>query len=120
MAEQKITVPTVGGTSGFTADQRYFYDGLNRLTKAKRRSRARKPGNKPLLTTDMATDGYAANTTAPANCTSAICNPTISTATVSRLNPPGRQLQLLSRIREFQPVCMNFRAIPVRSSRIPT
>ncbi|MBK8811592.1 MAG: hypothetical protein IPN69_12780 [Acidobacteria bacterium] len=89
MAQQKITVPTVGGTSGFTADQQYFYDGLNRLESATETISSTETWKQT-----FAYDRYgnrridAANTTAPANCTSAICNPTFSTAT-NRISSSG-------------------------------
>ncbi len=89
MAQQKITVPTVGGTSGFTADQRYLYDGLNRLESATETISGTETWKQK-----FAYDRYgnrsidAANTTAPANCTSAICNPAFSTST-NRISSSG-------------------------------
>jgi len=79
--EQKITVPTVGGTSGFTATQTYTYDDLNRLSVAEEKV----SGNTTWKQT-FTIDRYgnrrfdAANTTTLGSCSTAICNPTISTA----------------------------------------
>ncbi len=78
-----------GGTSGFTADQQYFYDGRNRLDTAEEKISSTETW-KQTFTFDRYGNRRidAANTTAPANCTSAICNPTFSTAT-NRISSSG-------------------------------
>ncbi len=91
MLEQKITVPTVGGTSGFTATQAYAYDALNRLTTAtesisstqtwKQEFSYDRYGNRNFVT-------GSGHTTTLGSCSADICNPTISTGT-SRMTPTG-------------------------------
>lgn len=81
LREQKITVPTVGQASGFTAIQNYTYDDLNRLQSA-----TETIGGNQTWKQTFTFDRYgnrrfdAANTTTLGSCTQAICNPTISTA----------------------------------------
>ncbi len=84
MLEQKITVPTVGGSSGFTATQTYAYDGLNRLTSAtetisstqtwKQEFSYDRYGNKNFVT-------GSGHTTTLGACPAAQCNPSFNTAT---------------------------------------
>ncbi len=91
MLEQKITVPTVGGTSGFTATQAYAYDALNRLTTAtesisstqtwKQEFSYDRYGNRSFVT-------GSGHTTTLGSCSTDICNPTISTGT-NRMTPTG-------------------------------
>jgi RHS repeat-associated protein len=80
MKSQKITVPTVGSYTGFTATQTYTYDGLNRLydateqissaTSWKQTFDYDRYGNRKFNTTGGNT------TTIPGGCSAAICNPT--------------------------------------------
>jgi RHS repeat-associated protein len=89
LREQKITVPTVGGSSGFTAIQTYAYDDLNRLLSAQETI----SGNQTWKQT-FTYDRYgnrrfdAGNTTTLGSCTAAVCNPTISTAS-NRISQSG-------------------------------
>lgn len=85
--EQKITVPTVGSNSGFTATQTYTYDSLNRIQSAaevissqtwKQTFSYDRYGNRRFDTT-------GSNTTTLGSCAQVICNPTISTST-NRIN----------------------------------
>jgi YD repeat-containing protein len=82
MLEQKITVPTVGGSSGFTATQTYTYDALNRLGAAtetistqtwKQEFSYDRYGNRSYVT-------GTGHTTTLGGCTTA-CNPTFDAAT---------------------------------------
>jgi RHS repeat-associated protein len=82
MREQKITVPTVGGNTGFTATQTYIYDSLNRIQSAaevissqtwKQTFSYDRYGNRRFDTT-------GSNTTTLGSCNQAICNPTVNTA----------------------------------------
>jgi RHS repeat-associated protein len=83
MLTQKITVPTVGTNTGFVADQTYVYDSLNRIQSAtetisstqtwKQTFSYDRYGNRRFDTT-------GSNTTTLGTCTTAVCNPTISTA----------------------------------------
>ena len=81
MLEQKITVPTVGGSSGFTATQAYTYDSLNRLQSA-----TETIGGGQTWKQTFSFDRYgnrrfdAANTTTLGSCTTAVCNPGINTS----------------------------------------
>lgn len=91
MREQKITVPTVGGTSGFTATQTYTYDDLNRIQSAtesisstqtwKQTFEYDRYGNRRFNTT-------GSNTTTLGSCSAAVCNPTISAST-NRISQSG-------------------------------
>ncbi|PYT00380.1 MAG: hypothetical protein DMF63_07355 [Acidobacteria bacterium] len=91
LAEQKITVPTVGGSSGFTATQTYTYDDLNRIYSAEEKVSSTttwkqtfdydRYGNRRFNTSGT-------NTTTLGSCTTAICNPTISTST-NRITSSG-------------------------------
>ncbi len=91
MREQKITVPTVGATSGFTAIQTYTYDDLNRLGSAtetisstqtwKQTFEYDRYGNRRFNT-------MGSNTTTMGSCSAAVCNPTISTST-NRISQSG-------------------------------
>src|SRR5690606_40744135 len=84
MLEQKITVPTVGGSSGFTATQTYAYDGLNRLASAtetisstqtwKQELSYDRYGNKNFVT-------GSGHTTTLGACPTTQCNPSFNTAT---------------------------------------
>ncbi|MEZ5424328.1 MAG: RHS repeat-associated core domain-containing protein [Pyrinomonadaceae bacterium] len=84
MLEQKITVPTVGGSSGFTATQTYAYDGLNRLASAtetisstqtwKQEFSYDRYGNKNFVT-------GSGHTTTLGACPTTQCNPSFNTAT---------------------------------------
>jgi YD repeat-containing protein len=90
MLEQKITVPTVGSDTGFTATQTYTYDSLNRLQSANETVPGVTPptwkqtfsydryGNRSFNTTSGAT-------TTLGSCDPIICNPTISEST-NRIN----------------------------------
>ena len=82
MLEQKITVPTVGGSSGFTATQTYTYDALNRLSAAtetistqtwKQEFSYDRYGNRSYVT-------GTGHTTTLGGCTTA-CNPAFDAAT---------------------------------------
>ncbi|MGC2235286.1 MAG: RHS repeat-associated core domain-containing protein, partial [Pyrinomonadaceae bacterium] len=83
MLEQKITVPTTGGNSGFTAIQTYAYDSINRLQSAqetvsnaqtwKQTFQYDRYGNRRFDTTSN-------NTTTLGSCATAICNPLINTS----------------------------------------
>jgi len=85
MREQKITVPTVGESSGFIATQTYSYDGLNRLGSAtenissaqtwKQTFSYDRYGNRRFNTESNNT------TTLPENFDPDVFNPTISTST---------------------------------------
>lgn len=91
MREQKITVPTVGSNSGFTATQTYTYDDLNRLLSAtenisssqtwKQTFEYDRYGNRRFNTS-------GSNTTTLGSCSAAVCNPTISTST-NRISQSG-------------------------------
>ena len=91
MREQKITVPAVGSNSAFTATQAYTYDDLNRLESAtetisstqkwKQTFQYDRFGNRRFNTT-------GSNTTTLGSCSTAICNPTIST-TNNQLSSAG-------------------------------
>lgn len=84
LQSQQITIPTVGGSSGFTASQSYNYDDLNRLSSAtetisssivwKQTFSYDRYGNRRFDTSGSNT------TTIPGGCSSAVCNPTIDTA----------------------------------------
>jgi RHS repeat-associated protein len=86
--EQKITVPTVGGSGGFAATQTYAYDSLNRVQSAtetisstqtwKQTFSYDRYGNRRFNTTSGAT-------TTLGSCDPVVCNPTISTST-NRIN----------------------------------
>ncbi|HLM02736.1 MAG TPA: RHS repeat-associated core domain-containing protein [Pyrinomonadaceae bacterium] len=81
MLSQKITVPTVGGNPGFTAEQTYTYDALNRLYSATETISGQQTwkqtfdydryGNRRFLTTNNAT-------TTLGSCQTKVCNPEIS------------------------------------------
>jgi len=84
LLEQKITVPTVGGTSGFTATQTYLYDSLNRLQSAEE-----KVGGSTTWKQTFSIDRYGNRrfdtssnglTTTLGSCTTAVCNPSINTS----------------------------------------
>ena len=81
LLEQKITVPTVGGSAGFSATQTYTYDSLNRL-----QSSAETISGSQTWKQTFTFDRYgnrrfdAANTTTIGSCASAVCNPTINTS----------------------------------------
>lgn len=89
LLEQKITVPTVGGTSGFTATQTYAYDDLNRLQAAEE-----KVSGTTTWKQTFTIDRYGnrrfdeSNTTTLGSCATAVCNPTVSTFT-NRLTSTG-------------------------------
>ena len=89
MREQKITVPTVGQATGFTATQTYLYDDLNRLQSAEE-----KVSGSTTWKQTFTIDRYgnrrfdAANTTTLGSCTEAVCNPTISTSN-NRISSSG-------------------------------
>ncbi|MGB7068400.1 MAG: hypothetical protein WBD22_02810, partial [Pyrinomonadaceae bacterium] len=82
LREQKITVPTAGGGTGFTAIQTYAYDSLNRLQSA-----SETVGGSQTWKQTFTIDRYgnrrfdAANTTTLGSCAEAVCNPSISTST---------------------------------------
>jgi RHS repeat-associated protein len=84
LREQKITVPTVGGTPGFTAVQTYTYDDLNRIQSA-----TEMIGQTETWKQTFTIDRYGNRrfntgtglTTTLGSCTEEVCNPTISTAT---------------------------------------
>ena len=81
MKTQTITVPTVGGDTGFTATQSYAYDSLNRLQSA-----AETVSGSQTWKQTFTFDRYgnrrfdAANTTTLGSCATAVCNPTIATS----------------------------------------
>lgn len=83
MREQKVTVPTVGSNSGFTAVQAYTYDDLNRLTSATETVSSSQTW-KQTFTYDRygnrRFDTSGSNTTTLGSCSAAVCNPTISTS----------------------------------------
>ncbi len=91
LREQKITVPAVGSNSAFTAIQSYSYDDLNRLQSAtetvsssqtwKQTFTYDRYGNRRFDTT-------GGKTTTLGICSSADCNPTISTNT-NRISQSG-------------------------------
>lgn len=90
MLKQTITVPTVGVNTGFTATQVYGYDSLNRITSAtetissqtwKQEFSYDRYGNKNYVT-------GSGHTTTLGSCTTADCNPTISTST-NRITSSG-------------------------------
>ncbi len=89
MLEQKITVPTVGATSGFTATQTYAYDALNRLSVAEEKVSGSTTWKQTFTIDQYGNRRFdAANTTTLGSCTEAVCNPTISTAT-NRISTSG-------------------------------
>ncbi len=94
---QTISVPTVGGNTGFSAVQTYTYDSLNRIHDAVENvtpiGGSATQSWKQTFTYDRygnrRFDFTSGNTTFPAsNCTEAICNPTISTSN-NRLTSSG-------------------------------
>ncbi len=97
VTSQTITVPTVGGNTGFTAAQGYTYDELNRLKSATENVTPHGGSQSQSWKQTYTFDRYgnrrfdfaSGNTTVPASsCTEAICNPTISTST-NRLTSTG-------------------------------
>ncbi len=89
MLEQKITVPTVGATSGFTATQTYAYDALNRLSVAEEKVSGSTTWKQTFTIDQYGNRRFdAANTTTLGSCTEAVCNPTISTGT-NRISSSG-------------------------------
>ncbi|MGB7068000.1 MAG: RHS repeat-associated core domain-containing protein, partial [Pyrinomonadaceae bacterium] len=86
---QKITVPTAGGGSGFTAIQTYAYDSLNRLQSA-----SETVGGSQTWKQTFTIDRYgnrrfdAANTSTLGSCPQTVCNPTISTSN-NRISSSG-------------------------------
>ncbi|MBL0240346.1 MAG: RHS repeat protein [Chloracidobacterium sp.] len=96
---QTITVPTVGGNTGFSAVQTYTYDELNRLKSATENVTPHGGSQSQSWKQTYTFDRYGnrrfdftgGNTTSPASsCTEAICNPTVST-TDNRLTSTGWQ-----------------------------
>jgi RHS repeat-associated protein len=86
---QTITVPTVGTNTGFTAVQSYNYDSLNRLKDATENATPHGGSASQSWKQTFTFDRYgnrnfdfsSGNTTFPAStCTTAICDPTISTS----------------------------------------
>ncbi len=92
LREQKITVPTVGNYTGFTATQTYSYDAINRLQSAEEKISGSttwkqtfdydRYGNRSFNVSGTNT------TTIPSGCSTAICNPTFS-ATTNRISSSG-------------------------------
>lgn len=81
LREQKITVPTVGGTSGFTATQTYNYDDLNRLQSAEEKVSGNTTWKQTFIIDRYGNRKFdAANTTTLGSCSTAICNPTANTS----------------------------------------
>lgn len=78
IAKQIITVPTVGASQGFTVTQTYTYDSINRLKQAKE-TIPNQTGWQQTFDYDRfgnrSFDTNEANTTIPANCPTAVCNP---------------------------------------------
>ena len=82
---QTITVPTIGSNAGFTANQTYTYDNLNRIKDAKEMVGTTQTwmqtflydryGNRNFDTTLNRT------TTIPSGCAAAVCNPAVDPAT---------------------------------------
>ncbi len=91
LREQKITVPNVGTTNGFTATQTYTYDDLNRLLSATETINSGQTWKQTFTMDRYGNRRYdASNTTTLGSCTEAICNPTISTST-NRFTSSGWQ-----------------------------
>ncbi|MFN0139119.1 MAG: RHS repeat domain-containing protein [Pyrinomonadaceae bacterium] len=89
LREQKITVPTVGSTQGFTAIQTYAYDDLNRLSSATETISGSHTWKQTFSYDRYGNRRFdAANTTTLGSCTQAICNPTISTSN-NRISQAG-------------------------------
>ena len=83
LREQKITVPTVGSTSGFTATQSYAYDYLNRLGSATETVSSTQTWKQTFSYDAFGNrrfDTSGSNTTTLGSCTTAVCNPTIDTS----------------------------------------
>ncbi len=91
MLEQKITVPAVGSNPSFMATQTYAYDALNRLTSAtesvssaqtwKQEFSYDRYGNRSFVT-------GTGHTTTLGSCSTAECNPSISSST-NRISQSG-------------------------------
>lgn len=82
LLEQKITVPTVGVTAGFTATQEYSYDALNRLLVAEEKILSSTTWKQTFTMDRYGNRRYdAGNTTTLGGCSEEVCNPTISTST---------------------------------------
>ncbi len=81
--EQKITVPTVGQTSGFTAVQTYAYDELNRILSATETVSSTETWKQTFIYDRFGNrrfDTNGGNTTTLGTCPTAVCNPAINTA----------------------------------------
>src|SRR5205085_1713023 len=76
MLTQKITVPTVGSYSGFTAQQTYDYDSLNRLHSASETvsSQTWKQTFSYDIYGNRRFDTGSGNTTTLGSCSTAVCN----------------------------------------------
>lgn len=91
MLEQKITVPTVGGNSGFTATQTYAYDNLNRIQSATEMVSNTQTWKQTFVYDRYGNrrfDTMGNNTTTLGSCLAAVCNPTISTSN-NRISSSG-------------------------------
>jgi RHS repeat-associated protein len=97
VTKQTITVPSVGSNNGFVAVQAYSYDSLNRLKDATEMVTPNGGSQTQSWKQTFTFDRYGnrrfdftnGNTTMPlANCTEAICNPTIGTSN-NRLSSTG-------------------------------
>jgi hypothetical protein len=87
MAEQKITVPAVGSTTGFIAVQAYTYDDLNRIHDAVENVTPAGGSSSQSWKQTFDIDRYGnrrfdttgSNTTTLGSCSTAVCNPTFDT-----------------------------------------
>lgn len=78
--EQKIKVPAVGSNPAFTAVQTYSYDGLNRLNSAEEKVSGTTTWKQTFTIDRFGNRTFdAGNTTTLGSCSTAICNPSIST-----------------------------------------
>lgn len=81
LREQKITVPSAGGSSGFTAIQTYTYDNLNRLQIAEEKVSGTTTWKQTFVIDRFGNREFdAANTTTLGSCQQAVCNPEINPA----------------------------------------
>ncbi|MGI8544185.1 MAG: RHS repeat domain-containing protein [Aridibacter sp.] len=78
---QAITVPTAGGSAGFTATQNYNYDSLNRIKDAQETVSGVQTWKQTFVYDRYGNRNFdAANTTTIAGCPANQCNPTINQA----------------------------------------
>ncbi len=89
LREQKITIPTSTGGSGFTAIQTYTYDDLNRLESATETIGGSQPWKQTFVIDRYGNrefDSNPANTTTLGSCSTAVCNPDINAQNNNRFS----------------------------------